>query len=50
MLGTGFIELGKGLKEKTEPSIYDWVEALKLALDRIKKRACYHKSKRKRDY
>jgi dihydroxyacetone kinase-like protein len=38
MLGTGFIELGKGLKEKTEPSIYDWVEALKLALDRIKKR------------
>lgn len=38
MLGTGFIELGKGLKEKTEPNIYDWVEALKLALDRIKKR------------
>lgn len=38
MLGTGFIELGKGLREKTEPNIYDWAEALKFALDRIKKR------------
>ncbi len=38
MLGTGFIELGKGLKESSNPSIYEWVEALKLSLEAIKKR------------
>lgn len=38
MLGTLFIELGKGLKEKTEPSIYDWVSALNFSLEAIKKR------------
>ncbi|MCL4378373.1 MAG: dihydroxyacetone kinase subunit DhaL [Actinobacteria bacterium] len=38
MLGTGFIELGKGLKEKIEPSIYDWISAVNFALEGIKKR------------
>lgn len=38
MLGTGFIELGKGLKEKIEPSIHDWISAVNFALEGIKKR------------
>lgn len=38
MLGTGFIELGKGLKEKTEPDILDWVFAVNFALEGIKRR------------
>lgn len=38
MLGTGFIELGKGLKENGNPSIYEWVEALKFSLEAIKRR------------
>ena len=38
MLGTGFIELAKGLKEKNEPTIYDWAEALNFSLERIKAR------------
>ncbi len=38
MLGTGFIELGKGLKDAKEPSIYDWAEALKASLEAIKRR------------
>lgn len=38
MLGTGFIELGKGLRDAKEASIYEWVEALKFSLDAIKKR------------
>jgi dihydroxyacetone kinase-like protein len=38
MLGTLFIELGKGLKEKIEPNIYDWVSALNFSLEAIKKR------------
>ena len=38
MLGTGFIELGKGLKESNEPTIYEWVQALKFSLEAIKKR------------
>ncbi len=38
MLGTGFIELGKGLKEKMDPDIFDWVNAANLSLEGIKKR------------
>lgn len=38
MLGTGFIELGKGLKDAKEPSIYDWVQALTFSLEAIKRR------------
>ena len=38
MLGTGFIELGKGLKEKIEPDIFDWVFAINFALEGIKRR------------
>lgn len=38
MLGTGFIELGKGLKEKIEPDIFDWVSAINFALEGIKRR------------
>jgi len=38
MLGTGFIELGKGLKEKADPDIFDWVNAVNLSLEGIKKR------------
>ncbi|MCL4385537.1 MAG: dihydroxyacetone kinase subunit DhaL [Actinobacteria bacterium] len=38
MLGTGFIELGKGLKEKLEPNIFDWVSAMNFSLEAIKRR------------
>ena len=38
MLGTGFIELGKGLKEKIDPDIFDWVSATSLSLEGIKRR------------
>lgn len=38
MLGTGFIELGKGLKGSHEPVIHEWVEALQLSLEAIKRR------------
>lgn len=38
MLGTIFIELGKGLKEKIEPSIYDWVSAVNFSLEGVKRR------------
>jgi len=38
MLGTGFIESGKGLKEKTDPGIFDWVFAINFALEGIKRR------------
>ncbi|MHB1347465.1 MAG: dihydroxyacetone kinase subunit DhaL [Candidatus Humimicrobiaceae bacterium] len=38
MLGTGFIELGKGLKDKMAPDVLDWVTALNLSLEGIKKR------------
>ncbi|MHB1376551.1 MAG: dihydroxyacetone kinase subunit DhaL, partial [Candidatus Humimicrobiaceae bacterium] len=38
MLGTGFIELGKGLKEKIDPDIFDWVNAINFSLEGIKRR------------
>jgi phosphoenolpyruvate---glycerone phosphotransferase subunit DhaL len=38
MLGTGFIELGKGLKEKIDPDIFDWVNAVNFSLEGIKRR------------
>ncbi len=38
MLGTGFIEMGKGLKEKTDPDIFNWVSAVNFSLEGIKRR------------
>jgi len=38
MLGTGFIELGKALKDNKEPSIYEWIDAAKLSLEAVKRR------------
>jgi phosphoenolpyruvate---glycerone phosphotransferase subunit DhaL len=38
MLGTGFIELGKGLKEKIDPDIFNWVTAINFSLEGIKRR------------
>ncbi len=38
MLGTGFIETGKSIGEKSSPSASDWVAAVKSALDVIKRR------------
>ena len=38
MLGTGFIELGKGLKEKIDPDIFNWVNAVNFSLEGIKRR------------
>jgi phosphoenolpyruvate---glycerone phosphotransferase subunit DhaL len=38
MLGTGFIELGKGLKEKIDPDIFNWVYAANFSLEGIKRR------------
>ena len=38
MLGTGFIEMGKGLKEKIDPDIFNWVSAANFSLEGIKRR------------
>jgi dihydroxyacetone kinase-like protein len=38
MLGTCFIEAGKGLKENIEPSLADWAEAMEHALAAVKRR------------
>ena len=38
MLGTCFIEAGKGLKENISPSLLNWAEAMEYALDAVKRR------------
>jgi len=38
MLGTGFIETGKSIGEKTDPSASDWANAVQTALNVIKRR------------